>query len=71
VDLRDEGCAVLLVSADLNEVMELSDSLIVMYGGKITAYIENSEDISEEELGLFMLGLKTQNTEEIRRVCHE
>ena len=37
VELRDDGCAVLLVSADLNEVMELSDSMIVLYGGKISA----------------------------------
>ncbi len=71
VTLRDEGCAVLLVSADLNEVMELSDSLIVMYGGKITAYIEDASSISEEALGLYMLGLESQGPEEIRRVCHD
>ncbi len=70
VTLRDEGCAVLLVSADLNEVMELSDALIVMYGGKITAYIEDASSISEEELGLYMLGLKKQDAEEIRRALH-
>ena len=70
VSLRDEGSAVLLVSADLNEVMELSDSLIVMYGGKITAYIEDASSISEEDLGLYMLGLKSQRTEEIWRAIH-
>ncbi|MEG2097504.1 MAG: ABC transporter ATP-binding protein, partial [Pseudoflavonifractor sp.] len=37
LSLRDEGCAVLLVSADLAEVMELSDALIVMYDGKVVA----------------------------------
>ena len=71
VSLRDEGSAVLLVSADLNEVMELSDSLIVMYGGKISAYIEDASSISEEDLGLYMLGLKSQGAEEIGRVCHD
>lgn len=71
VELRDEESAVLLVSADLNEVMELSDSLIVMYGGEITAYVEDASAISEEELGLYMLGLKKQSPEEIGRVCHE
>ena len=70
VDLRDEGSAVLLVSADLNEVMELSDSLIVMYGGRITAYIEDASTIGEEELGLYMLGLKSQRTEEIWRAIN-
>ena len=71
VTLRDEGSAVLLVSADLNEVMELSDSLIVMYGGKIAAYIEDASSISEEKLGLYMLGLESQDPKEIGRVCHD
>ncbi|MCK5735854.1 MAG: ATP-binding cassette domain-containing protein, partial [Spirochaetaceae bacterium] len=71
VTLRDEGSAVLLVSADLNEVMELSDSLIVMYAGKIAAYIEDASSISEEKLGLYMLGLESQDSQEIGRVCHD
>jgi simple sugar transport system ATP-binding protein len=71
VELRDTGSAVLLVSADLNEVMELSDSLIVMYGGRITAYIDNASSITEEALGLYMLGLDSQGPEEIRRACHD
>lgn len=71
VFLRDEGSAVLLVSADLNEVMELSDSLIVMYNGKISAYFEDAKDVTEEELGLYMLGLKQQNPNEIQGVCHD
>lgn len=70
VELRDSGCAVLLVSADLNEIMELSDSLIVMYGGKITAYVEDTKALSEEELGLYMLGINRQKPEEIGRAVH-
>jgi simple sugar transport system ATP-binding protein len=66
VQIRDEGAAVLLVSADLNEVIELSDSLIVMYGGEIVAYFKDTGSISEEELGYFMLGLKKQSETEIR-----
>lgn len=69
VELRDSGAAVLLVSADLNEVMELSDSLIVMYGGKIGAYIPDTKSVTEEELGLYMLGLKRQTDAEIGRVA--
>lgn len=63
VHLRDSGCGVLLVSADLNEVMELSDSLIVMYGGRISANFKNAASMTEEELGLYMLGIKTQMDE--------
>lgn len=71
VQLSREGAAVLLVSADLNEVMELSDSLIVFYNGKIAAYFEDTSMLTDEIMGEYMLGLKKQTEEEIRRVCHE
>ena len=71
VELSRSGIAVLLVSADLNEVMELSDSLIVMYGGKVAAYFEDTADLTDSLMGEYMLGLKQQSPEEIRRVCHE
>ena len=62
---------VLLVSADLNEVMELSDSLIVMHNGHIAAYFEDTADLTDAEMGEYMLGLKHQSPEEIGRVCHD
>ena len=71
VDLSRSGIAVLLVSADLNEVMELSDSLIVMHNGHIAAYFEDTSDLSDEFMGEYMLGLKQQDEAEIRRVCHD
>lgn len=61
VKYRDQANAVLLISADLNEILELSDSIMVMIDGKIVAYIEDSKNLSEEELGLYMLGVKTQD----------
>ena len=63
--------AVLLISADLAEVMELSDSLIVMHGGKIAAYLEDTSTLTDDVMGEYMLGLKHQSDEEIRRVCHD
>jgi len=71
VELSREGAAVLLVSADLNEVMELSDSLVVFYNGKIAAYFEDTSMLTDEIMGEYMLGLKKQTDEEVRRVCHE
>ena len=71
VELSRSGTAVLLVSADLNEVIELSDSLIVMYGGKIAAYFEDSSQLDDETMGEYMLGLKHQTEEEIAKVCYE
>jgi len=64
VEMRDQGCAVLLVSADLEELTKLSDRLIVMYNGKISANIADVPAISEIELGQFMLGVKTQITKQ-------
>lgn len=71
IELRNAGTGILLVSADLNEVMELSDSLLVMYGGEIVAYFEDTKKVTEEELGLCMLGLKRHEDRQIRRALHE
>ena len=70
VELSREGAAVLLVSADLNEVMELSDSLIVMVNGKIAAYFDDTSVLDDTIMGEYMLGLKQQSDEEVRRVQH-
>lgn len=71
VELARSGVAVLLVSADLNEVMELSDSLIVMYGGHITAYFKDAKEIDDVKIGKYMLGLEQQSSKEIEGVCYE
>jgi simple sugar transport system ATP-binding protein len=67
IELRDNGSGVLLISADLNEILELSDSLLVMYEGQIVAYLEEPSKVTEEELGLYMLGLQRQDDGQIRR----
>ncbi len=66
IQLRDEGAAILLITADLNEVLEVSDSLAVMCEGKIAGYFEDSGSVKEEVLGEYMLGLKKQNPDEIQ-----
>ena len=49
--------AVLLVSLELDEVMDISDRIIVMYEGEIVADV-NPKEITVEELGLYMAGAK-------------
>jgi len=56
VQKRDEGCGVLLVSPELDEIMELSDRIAVMYRGKIIKVVEN-KGISKEYIGLLMAGV--------------
>ncbi len=55
VKKRDEGVAVLVVSAELDEVLALSDRIAVMYHGQIVATVRNGE-LTREELGLLMAG---------------
>jgi general nucleoside transport system ATP-binding protein len=58
VEERDEGRAILLVSLELDEVLSLSDRILVMYEGEVVG--EHSGEADEEELGLEMLGAKRQ-----------
>ena len=58
IKFRDEGCAVILISADLNEVFELSDRLAVIYKGQFSGVFTDVKSLTEEELGKYMLGIK-------------
>jgi simple sugar transport system ATP-binding protein len=51
---RDEGRAILLVSLELDEILSLSDRILVIYEGEIVG--EHTGDVSEEQIGLEMLG---------------
>ena len=55
VALRDAGCAVLLVSAELEEVVSLSDRLLVIHKGRIVGEVDPKVATSEE-IGLLMTG---------------
>lgn len=57
VEQRDKEKAVLLVSFELDEVMTLSDRILVMYEGEIVADVK-PEEVTVQELGLYMAGTK-------------
>ncbi len=57
IEQRDQGAAVLLVSAELDEVMSLSDRIAVMYQGEIIDIVP-AEGATREQLGLLMAGVK-------------
>ena len=63
---RDAGAAVVLSSADLQELLALSDRLLVFYRGRIVAAFRNREDLTPETLGTYMLGLSEQSPEEMQ-----
>jgi simple sugar transport system ATP-binding protein len=54
---RDKGKAVLIVSFELDEVLSISDRILVMYNGEIVVSLDASKT-NADELGLYMLGAK-------------
>lgn len=60
---RDNGIAVLLVSTELDEILQLSDRIGVMYRGKITAVV-SAEEATKELIGLLMAGVPLEDARE-------
>ncbi|MEL7648167.1 MAG: ABC transporter ATP-binding protein [Sedimentibacter sp.] len=58
IEFRDAGSAIILISADLNEILELSDRLAVIYKGQFAAVFNDVKKVTEAELGEYMLGIK-------------
>ena len=58
--LRDQGCAVLVVSDELDELFELSDRLLVMSQGRLSPSIDRAQ-ASTEQIGAWMSGLWTED----------
>ncbi len=71
VGLRDKGAGILLASADLDELLKVSDSIIVMFEGKITAYFEDAASLQQMELGNYMLGVKKMESSYIMEAYYE
>ncbi len=65
--LRDQGAAVLLVSAELDEILALSDRIAVMYRGQVIATLPR-EEATRENLGLLMAGVERE--EELEHKMH-
>ena len=61
IDYRDAGAGVLLVSAELWELLALADRILVMYEGRIVAELDPAFT-DDAELGLYMAGLWTVDT---------
>lgn len=59
LELKEQGKAILLISAELSEIMNLSDRIVVLYEGEVSAQFVNGT-YSKEEIGLFMAGKKAE-----------
>lgn len=58
LEQRKRGCAILLISYELDEIMELSDRILTIYNGEITAEYQNGQ-VTGEQIGLAMTGFRT------------
>nr|HPJ21486.1 heme ABC transporter ATP-binding protein [Clostridia bacterium] len=58
VEQRDSGKAVLLVSFELHEIMDLSDRIAVINSGELIDLVINDDSVNEYDIGLMMAGVK-------------
>ena len=63
IEKHNAGCAILLCSADLDEVFRLSDRIITMYEGRITGEFR-ADEITKEEIGWYMTGRRENEEKE-------
>jgi simple sugar transport system ATP-binding protein len=61
IELRDRGNAILLVSTELDEILSLSDRILVIYEGEFTGAFQGGM-VTDQELGLYMIGAKRAET---------
>ncbi len=52
---RDEGCGILLISSDLEEIFDIADRVLVIYKGRLVADLD-CDETTIEEVGLYMTG---------------
>lgn len=57
MELRNTGHAILLISLEMEEVLGISDRIMVMYNGELVSNLD-AENVTAKELGLYMAGLK-------------
>lgn len=67
LDFKKEKAGILLLSTDMSELFSLSDKIMVMYGGRITAFFDHVSEVTEEMLGWYMLGVKKMEKDELER----
>ena len=57
MEMREKGTAILLISSNIDEILFLSDRIVVMYSGRVVANLPN-KDMSKELIGEYMLGIR-------------
>jgi ABC-type uncharacterized transport system ATPase subunit len=59
-EARDRGKAIFLASADLDEILKLSNRILVIYNGELVAHLQNTARLTGQDLGPYMLGVQRE-----------
>jgi ABC-type uncharacterized transport system ATPase subunit len=65
-ELRDRGAGVLLISSNLDEILALADTILVMYRGRIVGRLKNGKELSKEVIGEYMLGIRDDSARSVQ-----
>ena len=65
LEMREHGIAVILISSNIDEILALADTVMIMYRGRIVMKEEASPKLTREVIGEYMLGLKDDFIENI------
>ena len=60
-NLAGQGKSIIMVSSELPEIMGMSDRIMIMHEGKVTGIIENTKDLTQEEIMSYATGQKTKS----------
>ena len=60
-----------MISADLTELLEVSDRILVLYRGEVVAHFDEVEGLTEETLGEYMLGIKRMSEDDLKGYSQE
>ena len=63
MELRNSGKGVLLISLEMEEILNVSDRILVMYNGELMCNLD-AKDATPQELGLYMAGVKREGAYE-------
>jgi len=64
LELRERGAGVLLISSNLDEILGLADTVLVMYRGRIVGRLDNTKTLNKQTIGEYMLGLRDDSQSE-------
>ena len=58
--MKENGCSILLISSNINEILTLSDEILVIHEGALTAKLTNGPGVDSTLIGAYMLGIRDQ-----------